>query len=124
MDLLNLRILEGRVQLKTIEEEPFLDTVLVARCDKTLLIQSKSNPKREKQNFVLQTSIYAKGSFVTYKCSCGMNPCLALFEHPYSGPSLFDDGENLPSCNWEQIESGSVSFSDLPAVFLIYLKYL
>ena len=122
MDLLKLRILEGRVLLKTIEEEPFPDTVLVARCDKTLLMQSKH--KNGKQNYILQTSVYAKGSFVTYKCNSGQNPCCALFKHPFSGPSLFDDGENLPSYNWEQIESGSVPFKDLPPLFLIYLKSL
>ena len=36
--------------------------------------------------------------------------------------NVFKDGENLPSYNWEQIESGSVLYTDLPPLFLIYLK--
>ena len=144
MDLLILRLREGRVQLKNMDEEPRPDTILMACVDTlTMMRLFPSKERREKEQFIIQTSKYARGSFVTYKCWCGRSPCLVSQEQTnvrYVGPmaftydvrkddkylpschNVFKDLEDLPSYNWEQIESGSVPYSTLPEVFLIYIK--
>ena len=145
MDLLKLRLREGRVQLKTMDEEPRPDTILMTCFDTlTMMKLFRTKEKRGTEQYIMQTSKYARGSFMAYKCWCGKSPCLIGQEQTatrYVGPiafayddvrkdgqylpsshNVFKDGENLPSYNWEQIESGSVLYSDLPPLFLIYLK--
>ena len=100
-------------------------------------------PKKEvKDQYIIQASKYARGSFVTYKCRCGTSPCvvsqvyiadryvgpIAFIDNVYkdgkylpSSHNVFKDGENMPSYNWEQIESGTVPYSTLPELFLIDL---
>ena len=123
MELLKLRIRENRIQLKISGGEDGPDTILIASCTRTLLMQRLDKPKKgEKGLYKLQTSKYAKGAFVMYKCPCGKSPCWGDFGDGCIGPVFFEDNESLPSYNWEQIESGSVPYSALPQVFLIYLK--
>ena len=145
MDLLTLRLREGRVQLKTMDEEPRPDTVLMACFDTlTMMKLFTTKEKRGKEQYIIQTSKYARGSFVTYKCWCGRSPCcVSRVQHVdhYVGPlafsprdvrkdglylpsshNVFQDSENLPSYNWEQIESGAVPYSTLHELFLIYIK--
>ena len=76
MDLLILRLREGRVQLKNMDEEPRPDTILVACFDTlTMMKLFQTKEKRGTEQYIIQTSKYARGSFVTYKCWCGKSPC-------------------------------------------------
>ena len=111
MDLIVLRWRESRVEYKTIDEGP--DAVLIC-CGKTL-IMLRLGSQTHGNMYRLQMTKYSYGALVVYKCHCNKCPCRT------KELDSLEDREFLMPFFWADIENGTIPFSTLPDVFLIYL---
>ena len=112
MDLLKLRLREGRVILKTIDEEP--DTIVMLGCFNPILRMQRLDTvvPPAKGMYKLQVSKYQyPGVMIVYKCKCAQHPCC------WEIPQGIEDGETLSTLEWSKIERARVHPKYFPDVF-------
>ena len=112
MDLLKLRLREGRVLLKTIDEEP--DTIVILGCFNPILRMQRLptiiTPVKGIYKLQVSQDQYP-GVMLVYKCKCAQHPCI------WENPEFLEDGETLSVLKWSKIERARVHPKYFPDVF-------